>query len=228
MNKIGAVMRMHYRDKWSWFLIPVIILFASFAINLLIGYLVQEEEGMRSGGVTSVYVYAFIAGIIAPSQTFSFAIGLSVRRRDFFWGTACTMAVFSFTAAAMLTVLSFVEAEWTGGWGVKLGFFHLPYLNDGNAAVQLLIAFSLLLHMYMAGFTLVALFRRFGRKGMFTFWIAAILLGTLASFILTYMELWGAIGEWLVSHSASYYAAWLLPLTAIYGIVSYLVLRKAV
>lgn len=227
MNRIQSVMRMHYRDKWSWIYIPLIILAFSFIVNILIGYLAPDGEGITSGGLMSVFIYTLVAGMVVPSQTFSFAIGLSVRRRDYFWGTAASILFYSALMAVMLTVLSFVESI-TNGWGVELGYFHLPYVHDGNIAVQFLVGLSLLLHMFTFGLLCAAYVRRFGRKGVYVMLIAMLLIGTIASYALTHFALWGSIGEWLVGHSALFYAAWMLLLTIVYGAVIYLFLRRAI
>ena len=36
MNRISSVLKLHYRDKWSWIYIPALILFSSFAVNLIV------------------------------------------------------------------------------------------------------------------------------------------------------------------------------------------------
>ncbi|MCU6339498.1 hypothetical protein KW823_23575, partial [Enterobacter quasiroggenkampii] len=68
-----------------WFLAPwCFVLLPSFLINVLIGYLLQPEQGYYSGGVVSIFIYLLILGIVAVTQNFSFAFGINIRRKDYY------------------------------------------------------------------------------------------------------------------------------------------------
>ena len=85
MNRISGVLKLHSRDKWSWIYIPAIILFSSFVVNLTVSYLFMNQEDMYTGGLTSIVIYLFVAGIIVVGKTFPFAIGMSIRRNRLFY-----------------------------------------------------------------------------------------------------------------------------------------------
>lgn len=226
MNQITNVMKMHAKDKWSWIYIPWIILLSSFAVNFFIGVLTGGELPIYTGGISSIYIYMLVIGIIVLAQMFPFALGLSVRRTDFFLGTSGMIIMVSALIAIALFLLSQVE-QWTGAWGVNLHFFHLPYLNDGSFIEQLLIMFTLLLNMGFLGFTISSIYQRFRRNGMFVFFGAIVLIFSALALLCTYYGWWMDIFHWLSNHTAFELAIWTVPVTIIYILVSFGLLRKA-
>ena len=88
MNRISSVLTLHSRDKWSWIYIPALILFSSFAVNLIVSYSSRVKKNFIQVESTSIFIYLFVAGIIVVAKTFPFAIGMSIRRIDYFIGTA--------------------------------------------------------------------------------------------------------------------------------------------
>lgn len=226
MTRIAGVMRMHLKDRWSWFFIPWLILLCSFTINLIIAGIIDKP--VYTGGIASIYVFMLISGIISLPQTFAFAIGFSVRRKDYFLGTIATVAAVSLGSAILLFIFSLIESG-TGGWGVVLHFFHMPYLNDGSAFEQLWIYFGAMLHMFVSGFVISSIHRKYGRVGMYVFFAVLLLISTILGFLLTYYEWWDNIGRWVLEQapSASALTSALSLLTLVYIVLSYLLLRRA-
>lgn len=224
MNRVQGIMKMHLRDKWTWCFIPAIVLFSSFIINITIGFFV--EEPIYTGGLLSLFIFTMITGIITLFQSFPFALGLSIRRTDYFWGTLVVISLISALMAVSLLLLSFLETS-TGSWGVDVHYFHLPYLNDGTIAEQFIIYFASLLFFFFLGFFISSIYRRFGRIGFFTFCLSFLLLSTICAFLLTYNQWWMDIFQWIAQHTAFQLAVWSLPATAITASLSYLLLRKS-
>ncbi|WP_409341868.1 hypothetical protein [Paenibacillus sp. MBLB4367] len=224
MNRITGVMKIHYRDKWLWVYLPWIIMMSSFVINVIISLMIDET--INSGGISSIFVFMLVAGTLVLSQTFPFAIGFSIRRTDFYKGTLAMAGVVSGITSAILLILALLE-DATSGWGTGLHFFSLPYVNDGSAIQQFLIYFILLVHMFMLGFAISSVYRRYGRTGMFTFFIASFLVLTVVSFLSTYYKWWGDIFVWLGDHTAFGLAIWMVPPVVLYVLVSYMLLRKS-
>ncbi|MBO0791930.1 MAG: hypothetical protein J2P36_13425 [Ktedonobacteraceae bacterium] len=161
------------------------------------------------------------------SDTLPFALGFSVRRIDYFLGTMIMVVAISAVSAMALLLLSVVEHDLAMGWGTALHFFDLPYVNDGSLIGQFWIYFSAMIHLYLLGFVISSLYYRFGRKGMYIFFIAVFLCFSLAGYLLTYFNQWGVIFGWLVQHSAFELALWAFPMTVGYALLSLLLLRKA-
>ncbi|MDF2815757.1 MAG: hypothetical protein K0Q81_1957 [Paenibacillus sp.] len=226
MNPITGVMRMHLRDKWSWLILPWLILGSSFIINVIVGLLVNEEAGIYSGGIASIFVYNFVLGIMILPETFAFALGISIRRKDYFLGTTVTVVLMSTLIAGCLLILTLLEKA-TGGWGSKLHFFHLPYLSDGNFLQTLWIFFILMLFNMYGGLFISSIHRRFGKTALLLFFFGISLLLSLFIFMCIYYGWWRTIWDWISGYSAVQYATW-MGLAAIgFAVLSYLLLRRS-
>ena len=124
MNRISGVLTLHYRDKWAWFYIPAIILFSSFAVNLIVSFLVTSQEAFYTGGITSIFIYLFVTGIIVVTKTFPFAVGMSIRRIDYFIGSAVMGTIASTAFATLIFLMAQLENQ-TNGWGNRPPLFPL-------------------------------------------------------------------------------------------------------
>jgi hypothetical protein len=224
MNPITNVVKMHLRSKFNWFILPWIILGSSFFVNYLISFFVDE---METGGLASIYIFMFIAGIIVLSQTFPFALGFSVRRTDYFLGTALTFIVVSVVTSLGLVLLSVTESSWFINWGTNLHFFNLPYWSYGSVLGQMWISFVTLLQLFFLGFVIASIHRRFGQTGIYVFFLVFSIIFTILSIICTSNNWWGDIGNWVLDQSAFDYSLWMVPLIAGYGLISFLLLRRA-
>jgi hypothetical protein len=227
MNQISGVMKMHSRDKLSWIYVPwVYVLFFSFLVNIIIAFFLDGKTEIYTGGIASIYFYMLIAGGVIIRETFSFVVGLSVRRKDYFWGTLVFVALASALSAILLFLLSFLENQ-TNSWGVSLHFFHLPYLNDGGVVEQIWVNFVLLMFMYFLGFVLASVYRRVGPKGLLVLSIVTLLLLSVSAILFTYFEWWIPIFTWVSQYTAFELACWMTPVVVIFITLSFLLLRKA-
>lgn len=228
MNRIATVMKMHARDKLTWVLVPwCFVLLASFFVNLLIGILVKTEQGIYSGGLSSIFVYLFVLGVMTLAQTFPFCLGLSVRRTDYYVGTSIMFVLSGVAIATILLLLSVVEGDILKGWGVNVHFFNLPYLNAGSLADRWWALFGTAMHLVFLGFFISSIYRRFGRMGMFILFPVLILLTSVLGFLCTYFGWWMDIFAWIGRHTAAELATWLFVTAVIYAILSFLMVRKA-
>ncbi|MFC4810261.1 hypothetical protein [Paenibacillus sp. GCM10023250] len=226
MNTVQGIVRMHMRDKWSWIYLPWVIVLSSFAINLLIAVLMADDEKIVTGGLMSIFIYMLVSGIVAVHHTFPFALGLSVRRKDYFAGTLIMILAVSAASALVLMLLSYIES-WTDGWHTDLFFFHLPYVSDGNAPQQFVVFGSLMLFMYLLGFAISSMFRRFGKTGLYAASIIGLLLGTLLVYGSIYWGWWNGIYDFFQGRSAFNLALLLLPLSALLALGGYALLRRS-
>ncbi|KMY48405.1 hypothetical protein [Peribacillus loiseleuriae] len=227
MNRISGVLKLHYRDKWSWIYIPAIILFFSFGVNLTVSFLVSNQEDLYTGGISSVVIYIFVAGIIVVGKTFPFAIGMSIRRIDYFIGSVIIGTISSAFFTSLIFLFAQLEKQ-TNGWGTRLHFFYFPYVNDGTLLEQFILYMILFLNTFFLGFLISSYARRFGRKGMFLGAMVFLLIGSIVIFLLHHFEVWGSIFSWFASHTAVQIAYWLMPFTLLYLLGSYRMLRRAV
>ncbi|WP_308633823.1 hypothetical protein [Paenibacillus silvisoli] len=227
MNMVQSVMKMYMRDKWGWFFLPWIILFSSFLVNFLIASLLPMEENIVTGGLMSIFIYMMVAGILTMSQTFPFALGMSVRRRDFYMGSMLMILLVSIWISVTLSILSYIEGSVIDGWGVRLYFFHLPYLSAGGYLSQLVIFISTMLFLYMLGFLCASIFRRFGKTGMFGSAIVSALVLTVVIYMANYFGWWASVFNAVKDLTALDIALILFPLSVCLSVVSYVLLRRA-
>lgn len=225
MNRIAGVVRMYYRDKFSWFMLPWFILLSSFVVNLATAYFVEED--IYTGGMLSIYIYLFVAGIIGLAQMFSFALGMSVRRKDFLLGTAGAMLFNSVIVSVALYAFAAIERGLAGGWNLGLHFFSLPYWSDGSAAQQLWVNFTFVVWMYVSGFFTSSIHRRFGRNGMFVAATVVSLIGMIGSYVLTYNGWWGSVVDWFADSTAFELALWVDAVIVVQAAAIYAMLRRA-
>lgn len=226
MNNIQSVLKIHTRDKWSWLYIPALILFSSFFVNLAVSYTINSQENTYTGGILSIFIYIFVLGILAMVQTFPFALGMSVRRRDYFIGTSVMGISSSIVIGILVYLFALIETN-TDGWGSYLHFFHFPYLNDGTPLEQIVTYIILLTFFFFLGFTISSFSRRFGKKGMWISAFTVLVLGSIVLLLLHQYNVWIDIFLWITRHTAVQLAFWLIPFVFIYACASYLLIRRS-
>jgi hypothetical protein len=224
---IQGVLKMYYRDKWAWFLTPNLILFSVFLLNFIISLLIPSDgEFYSGGGVSYIIVYMLVLGIIVVNQTFPYAIGMSIRRTDYFLGTVVMGVVTNIVYAILLVILSAIENA-TNSWGGQFHYFHFPYLNDGTLLEQFTIYIILFINLFFLGFLISSLARRFGGKGILIAAISSILISSAIVLLVTHYGAWIDIFQWFARHTAVEIAYWLILPTLLYICLPYFLLRRA-
>ncbi len=231
MNAIRTVIKMHTRGKLIWFFLPwmglLLQFLAALIVILIIILLFRGKTPFYPGGLITICVIMFLVGIMSLADTFPFALGFGVLRTDYVLGTTVMAVEVSAVTAVLWLLCSLLEIV-TGGWGIELSYFHLPYFNDGSLIEQFWVYFVVLASMYFLGFVVGSISQRFGRVGTVMFVLTVLLLTSLFALVWTYLRWWGAFFAWFSQFSASELALGLLPLTAFYLLASYLLLRRAV
>jgi hypothetical protein len=228
MNKAVGVLKMHWRDKWTWAYIPWLICFGSFLVNVIVGLMMPTDAEYYTGGISALFIYFFIAGIVTPVQTFPFALGMGVRRSDYFLGTAALAVMFSAGSAALLTFLSVLEKA-TNHWGLGLHFFHLPFIHEGPLPAQWLTLMLLFLFVFFGGIFIAGINRRFGKIGLFVFFGSVLICLLVIPILVNTWGSWAAIGRWLEDtfRSANDLAPLFFIFTLIFSLISYMLFRRA-
>ncbi|WP_063036801.1 hypothetical protein [Nocardia grenadensis] len=174
---------------------PLGILLAAFAIPWVIFALVDATEANTTGSIYSILgvTMAFYMG--AMTQTFPFALGLGVTRRDFFNATALVGVVQVTGTALLLWVLAIVE-DHTDGWGVRMRMFGLPGSFTDNRLIQLGTYVAFLSLVACVSLLLGAIYQRWRVTGLFTTGAAFLVVGGLAAILVTWQRGWPAVGSW--------------------------------
>lgn len=209
----------------SWFVIPWLIIGVNFLISFIIALSLEADETINTGAITSIFVYTFILGIITIKDTFPFALGLSIRRKDYFFGTAVTALLVNCFATVVLVIMSVIEGV-TDGWGVRLHLFKIEFLSDFSVISMMGIYLILLLNLFFFGFAMSSLHRRFGSSGMYVFFTTLLLAGTVGTYIFTHYGLWEGVPDWFIHHYQELFW-WAMCLVVVYLAAAYGFLRRA-
>ncbi|WP_442788642.1 hypothetical protein [Dactylosporangium sp. NBC_01737] len=229
MNRIIAVARLQAVGRRDGLLWPLVVLSIAFAVNLFVFGSMGDEIGDRpvTGGLASVYITGLAFGAVAIAQQFPFALGMSVTRREF----AAALGLFTLAQtviyAVLLVVLQAVENA-TDGWGLRLRFFGLGFLDAYGVPTQLLIYAVPMLLMSLIGITLGTVYVRWHTNGVFgAICVIVVVLGATAGLITRYGR-WPAVGEWFQDQSAlTLFAGWPSIAVVLLALLSWTALRRA-
>lgn len=233
-SRIGSVIRLHFTNPTTLIVTPMIVLGAILLLNLAIWLIVvisspgdrDVAEGFSYSG-SSLWIFAYLAvvAIQAMNATFRLALGYGTTRRDYYLGSALAFAMLSVGYTAVLTVLGLVEQA-TNGWGLQ-GRMFTPVYFGPTWGDRILIELCLFLFFLFAGSAFGAVFVRWRRNGLLIF--GGILLGVLAlaGLAIALLQGWGPLVAWLGSTPPYAMALWGLLPTAVFGVVGFLVLRRA-
>ena len=238
LNRVMAVFRLQFVNPVTVLITPLLILLAIFAMNLAIWFLIMANldasadraevaEGFQwSGASTFIFFYMMVVAVQAINATFSFALGLSVTRRDYYLGTALGFIALSALISTILAIFAAIE-EATGGWGLGGRMFTAIYFGDGTWYERYFIFFALLLFFFFTGSVAAAIFVRWKGIGLTAFLVALgfAAVGLIALFTVT--SAWDEVGAWFLTTGWTGSYAWSLVLTAVAAVAGYFVLRKA-
>ncbi|RAV06495.1 hypothetical protein [Paenibacillus sp. YN15] len=226
MNRTLSVMRMQAKDLFSWLYLPWIIVGGNFLINLVTTSAIHDEDTtVSTGGMASIFIYFMIIGLIILHQTFPFALGLSVRRTDYFRGTIAIAGIAAAISALIIVIMSAIEGQ-LGGWLGSFYFFRLYFISDHGFLSELWFYFSLILHLFFSGFLVSCLFRRLGGIKLTVILGALFILFTVFSLMASYYGWWLEIGKALASLGAIKIISLAFLVTLAYAGFSYALLRK--
>lgn len=229
MKRTLDVARLH---TVAWPLIigwPIAVLFIAFVISYTIFALVPttDDEYNFTGAVFSMYGFAVGFYLQAVTQTFPFAMGVSVTRKEFFTASALVGVAQSAVLATIVYVLSIIEAA-TGGFGVKLRMFGIVRYATDNPAVQWLGIFATLLLVASVGLALGVVYQRYRVNGIFAISLTAIVLLGGAAILVTWQHWWTNVGHFFVD-TPSVVLLGVIPLvlSALFGAAAWTGLRRA-
>jgi hypothetical protein len=233
-DRVWRVVCLHYANWHLAVLLPWLILVGILLVNMAIWYLVRYSTGpgtdmqtQYTGSIFYLFVYQAIAGIQLMSATFTFALGLSSTRREYFLGTALWILIQAAQFTVGFVVLSYVE-QWTNGWGVGGHVFQTIYFGTGPIGERLFTFYFGLIGVMFLGSIFGAVFVRWRAYGLYTVGAIFILALLGAAALIGLTDSWGAVGEWFATHSTVGVVAWSIPLTIACAVIGFLALRRAV
>lgn len=236
-GRIASVARLHFANPATLIVTPIAVLGAIFALNVAIWVIVIVSSGPvsgsdiargfgYSGSILWIFVYLAVVAIQAMNATFRLALGYGATRRDYYLGSALAFTGLSIGYTAVLTVLGLLEQA-TGGWWLGGRMFTPVYLGEGWGD-RIAVMLCLFLFFTFAGSAFGAVYVRWRRNGLLVFGGILLAVVVIVGFAIALTRAWGAVGAWWSATPLEGIAAWSLVLTAAFGVVGYLVLRRAV
>lgn len=232
MNRTANVIRMQLVNRQTFVGLPLLILFAAFAITFAIyGIIIFSVSGpiddpMYSGGTQAPLWYFGVVGIQALNLTFPFSQAMSVTRREFFSGTVLTAAGTALVLSVTYLIGGLIERA-TDGWGFDGYFFYLPWIWEHGAFAAALFYFAAAMLAFLTGFLGATIYKRFG-----LLWLLVVIIGLLvalvaAAFLISVFGSWVAVGDALANANALYVALIGLGVAVVLAGLGYLTLRRA-
>ncbi|OHV34130.1 MULTISPECIES: hypothetical protein [Pseudofrankia] len=197
------VARYHLLDRVAYLVAPGAGLVFAFTVDVIVvGLLPSSDQGDHSvGGLAAVCVVAFVIGLQSITKGLSFGLALGLSRRSYYLGTALLAVTYAAVTGVILTVLRAVEGA-TGGWGLSMRMFRLPYILDGAWYEAWLTSFVVLTLLYVYGCWWGLVYRRWSLIGLIAFsagQVTVLLAGALAT---TWSHSWSDVGHFFTTLSA--------------------------
>lgn len=193
MNTWIKVARYNLQRRTNYLVLPWILPFAFTVGAVTAG---RGEGHDASGYLLSFFVYFAVLGVQAIGRSLPFGLALGVSRRSFHSGTALLGTALALAFGLVLAALQAIERA-TGGWGLSMRFFRVPYLLDGPWYTTWLTSAVVLLAVFVYGMWFGIVYSRWGLLGTLGFIAAQALVVTAGAVTVTFehWRLWSAAGE---------------------------------
>jgi hypothetical protein len=204
MTVYTDVARYHLIQRVNYLILPWALLAFVFGLNMfIIAAIAPAGQDSRHdvGGLASVFVLMFVLGVQSVARSLPFGLALGLSRRSYYLGTTLLAVALSAAVAVVITVAQAVERG-TGGWGVNLGFFRVPYILSGAWYLTLLTSFVGLTLLFVYGMWFGLVYRRWSLVGLLAFAAGQVTVLTVAALAVTSAHGWHAVGHFFTTLSA--------------------------
>ena len=226
MSRTLNVIRLQLINKQTFIWVPLIILAGAAVISILIYAMIPTDEPKYGGGGQAPLWYFFAIGMSAMTLTFPFSQAMSITRREFFLGTLILGAIAAAMMASIFLVLAGIEALTDGFW-MNGRIAYLPYLFESGWATAWLAYFTVTLLLFVVGFWMATIWKRFGTFAVVAIGVALGLVVTIAIFAITKLQWWASVITWFTDIGVLGVALGGLVLTAALSFGTYATLRRA-
>lgn len=233
-RRMANVFRLHLANPWPTVGMPWMVLMAIFAMTYLIWQLVaanadpaamEGDEFTINGGMGWILVYMVVVAAQAMNQSFSFGLGMSMTRRDYYVGTIAYCTSLAVYYATGLTVLMAVERA-TGGWGLG-GMFFQPFGIEGGEVGHYALGYLVsMIAMFAIGVSYGAVFARWRGTGVTVAIILSVAALIAVAWIISKLEAWESVVGWFQDAGPWLISGVVLVPVVLALVAGYLVLRR--
>ena len=225
-NRTLGVVRLQLINTQSLVWVPLIVLAGAVAISLMIIALIPGDDVKVVGAANAPLWYFVALGVQAMTLAFPFSQAMSVTRREFFVGTVILGAIASAMMASIFIVLAGIEALTDGFW-MNGRIAYLPYVFESGWVVAWLGYFTMTLLLFVIGFWMATIWKRFGTLAVVSVGVGLGLLVTISIFVVTKMQWWVPVMSWFADFGILGLTLSGLALTALLALGTYATLRRA-
>jgi hypothetical protein len=227
MNTLISVARYHWTNRLGLVILPWAILALDFLIVVMIFGSLPAGHGQAryAGALASIYVVLLVVAAGTIAQQLPFALALGVSRRSFYAGTALVALAVAAVYGLGLTLLQLIERG-TGGWGLNLHFFRVPYLLSGPWYVSWLTSFVGLALMFAWGMWFGIVYRRWNLVGLLSFIAVQALAVTAVLLLIGGADAWHSVGHFFTTLTIEGLTGLLAALTVVLMAGGYATVRR--
>jgi hypothetical protein len=175
MNTMIKVARYHLATPVMFPGVPWAALAFTFAVN------VARGGGTFRDGLVVIFGMFFVVGVTRIGRWLPFGLTLGATRRSFYAGTALLGVSMSLVSGLVIAGLQAIERA-TGGWGLSITFFRVPYLLNGPWYATWLTSFVGLSLLFVYGMWYGIVNRRWGTLGLLAFIAVQVLVALAVTF----------------------------------------------
>lgn len=203
-TSVVAVVRYLLLDRVTYLVVPWGWAAFGFLLDVVILRLTPagDSDHRWVGGLAAVFIMMFTVGVQSVARALPFALALGVSRRVYFLG-ATALALGQAVSFGLVVGVGQILERATGGWGMHMAYFRVPYLLDGSWYLSWLTATVTFVLLYVYGMWFGLVFRRAGLPGATLFGAAQLGVLALAAIIATWVHCWRGIGRFLTALTAT-------------------------
>jgi hypothetical protein len=154
------------------------------------------------GGLAAIFVIGFVLGLQSVARSLPFGLTLGLSRRSYYVGTGLLALVLAAVVGVVVTVGQAIERT-TGGWGISMGFFRVPFILSGPWYLTWLTSFVILTLLFVYGMWFGLVYRRWGLVGLVAFTAGQVTVLVIGALATTWTGAWHDIGHFFTTLSAS-------------------------
>jgi hypothetical protein len=181
MNTWVKVARYDLVQPANYLVLPLILPF-SFAVGAVTAGRGRGHDA--AGYLLGFFIYFAVQGMQTVGRSLPFGLTLGISRRSFYSGTALLGMALALVSGLVLTALQAIERA-TGGWGLSMRFFRVPYLLNGPWYATWLTSAVVLFALFVYGMWYAVVYLRWGMLGTLAFIAAQALVVAAVSVVAT-------------------------------------------
>jgi hypothetical protein len=224
---VATVVRYLLLDRMTYLVLPWGWAAFGFVLDVVVLRLTPagHSDHRWVGGLAAAFLVMLTVGVQTAARALPFALTLGVSRRTYFAGVSA-LALALAACFGLVVALGQIAERATGGWGMRMAYFRVPYLLDGSWYLSWLTATTVFLLLFVYGMWYGLIFRRGGLPGATVFGAGQLGVLALAAVVATWVHGWTGVGRFFTTLSATGVTVVLAVAAAVMLAGSFAVIRR--